>query len=382
MDKNYLVSKSNKLICARGDLSLQEQKIVLVLASIVQKDDEEFKEYTFKIAEFLELLGSVSQEKYTDVPKLIKGLMKKVVEIKEDKQVMYVHWIESATHYTSKGIIKVKISSEMKPYLLQLNELFTTYKLENILDLNSKYSIRLYEILKSEKFKKNTDFIDIEELRAMLGANSKSYDLFKCFRKKVLEVAQKELKEKTDIKFEIGDEPQKTGRKITGIKFKIHNNTPTIKKTIDKIINQNSVDVVTDEISATKENNQSENDILIQQIQDIIPKIKKPDCNKILEAYNNNIERITKAYNYTRKQSETRTIKSVVAYMISIKNSNLENISLDNSNFNNFKQRKCNFECVDINNCTKGEEISCKDCELYQDCSKCELDSNCVMKEV
>lgn len=379
MDRDYLVSKSNKLICSRGDLSLQEQKIVLTLASLVQKDDEEFKEYTFKIKDFLKLLNVVDKDKYTDVPKLIKGLMKKVVEIKEDKQVMYVHWIESATHYTSKGTIKVKISSEMKPYLLQLNELFTTYKIENILDLNSKYSIRLYEILKSEKFKKNNDFIEIEELRLMLGATSKSYDLFQCFNKKVLEVAQKELEEKTDIRFDIVD-TDKTGRKITGIKFKIHNNTPTIKKTIDKIINQNSVDVVTDEISATKENNQSENDILIQQIQDIIPKIKKPDCNKILEAYNNNIERITKAYNYTRKQSETRTIKSVVAYMISIKNSNLENISLDNSNFNNFKQRKCNFECVDINNCTKGEAISCKDCELYQDCSKCELDSSCVMK--
>ena len=35
------------------DLSLEEQKIILTLASMVQPNDEEFKPYIFKISDFM-----------------------------------------------------------------------------------------------------------------------------------------------------------------------------------------------------------------------------------------------------------------------------------------------------------------------------------------
>ncbi len=57
MDENNLVTKSNALITASYDLSLEEQRIVITLASLVQPEDEEFKSYRFSIKEFIELLG-------------------------------------------------------------------------------------------------------------------------------------------------------------------------------------------------------------------------------------------------------------------------------------------------------------------------------------
>ena len=58
MEKNYLVTKSNYFIMNSSyDLSLEEQKIILTLASMVQPNDEEFKPYIFKISDFMELLG-------------------------------------------------------------------------------------------------------------------------------------------------------------------------------------------------------------------------------------------------------------------------------------------------------------------------------------
>ena len=68
MDKKFMVTKSNKLISANYDLNLQEQKIILTLASMVQPQDTEFKEYEFKIKDFLELLGIKDQSKYKEVP--------------------------------------------------------------------------------------------------------------------------------------------------------------------------------------------------------------------------------------------------------------------------------------------------------------------------
>ena len=58
MDKKYLVTKSNYFIMNSSyDLSLEEQKLILTLASMVQPNDEEFKAYKFKIADFIRLLG-------------------------------------------------------------------------------------------------------------------------------------------------------------------------------------------------------------------------------------------------------------------------------------------------------------------------------------
>ena len=66
MDRNFLVTKSNYFIMnCSYDLSLEEQKLILTLASMVQPTDEEFKAYNFKIADFIDLLGLETQTKYT-----------------------------------------------------------------------------------------------------------------------------------------------------------------------------------------------------------------------------------------------------------------------------------------------------------------------------
>ena len=76
LDKNYIVTKSNILINCSYNLTSQQQKIILTLASMVQPQDIEFKNYEFKIKDFIELLGVKDDKKYTAIPKTIEGLMK------------------------------------------------------------------------------------------------------------------------------------------------------------------------------------------------------------------------------------------------------------------------------------------------------------------
>lgn len=200
MKKNYLVTKANTLITASYNLSLQEQKLILTLASMVQPNDEEFKEYEFKIKDFMELLGVESQTKYTEVPRITKDLMKKVFEIKEGKDIVQLSWLSSARYKVGEGLVILKFDSSLKPYLLQLKKLYTSYKLENILSLKSKYSLRLYEILKSYQFKKHWE-TNLEELKKIIGAVEKSYSVYQNVKNRIIIPAQKELKEKTDISF-------------------------------------------------------------------------------------------------------------------------------------------------------------------------------------
>jgi plasmid replication initiation protein len=222
MKTNFIVTKANKLITANYDLSLQEQKIILTLASMVQPNDVEFKEYEFKIKEFMKLIGVEDKSKYTEIPKITKALMKKVFEINEgDKGIVQLSFLCSARYIPKKGKVILKFAPDLKPYMLGLKEFYTSYKLDNVLSLKSKYSIRLYEILKSNLFKNSME-IEIEELKKMVGATASYFKVYSDIKRKVLLQAQKELNALTDISFEF--EEIKTGRKVTSIKFYLTSN--------------------------------------------------------------------------------------------------------------------------------------------------------------
>lgn len=221
MEKDYIISKSNKLITANYDLSLQEQKIILTLASMVQPQDTEFKEYEFKIKDFLELLGIKDQSKYTELPKITRELKKKVFDIREGTDIIQVSWLGGVRYKTKEGTLILSLDKGLKPYMLELKEKFTRYRLENILTMKSKYSIRIYELLKSNEFKKSWE-IDLGELKNLVGASANYLKVYADFKNKVILKAQKELKEKTDISFDF--EEIKTGRKVTSLKFFIKAN--------------------------------------------------------------------------------------------------------------------------------------------------------------
>ncbi|WP_415340299.1 replication initiation protein, partial [Clostridium perfringens] len=200
MEKNYLVTKSNYFIMNSSyDLSLEEQKIILTLASMVQPNDEEFKPYIFKISDFMELLGVNTKTKYTEIPKITKDLMKKVFEIEEDDVIIQTAWLSSATYKKGSGIVELEFSPKLKPYMLKLNSMFTQYKLANILSMKSKYSPRIYEILKCNEFKKQ-NFVEIKitELRRLLKAEN-IYPLYSDFKRYIIIRTKKELKKLSDI---------------------------------------------------------------------------------------------------------------------------------------------------------------------------------------
>ncbi len=296
MDKNYLVTKSNSLITASYDLSLQEQKLILSLASMVQPTDEEFKEYKFKIKDFMSLLEIETKTKYTEIPKITKELMKKVFEVREGRDVIQLSWLSSARYKTGEGVVILKFDSSLKPYMLQLKELYTSYRLENILLLKSKYSLRLFELLKCNEFKKIWT-IELETFKKLLGVTEKSYSIYQNVKNRIILQAQKELKGKTDIKFEF--EEIKTGRKVTSLKFYIHSNKDKTHKT-------NSA---SDEISATVLNYQEEIPMDHEdEIKSIILMMKNHnisglEARKIYNSACGDLKHIAKIYNYFKNKN-------------------------------------------------------------------------------
>lgn len=325
MEKNYVVTKANNLISASYNLTLQEQKLILTLASMVNPNDDDFKEYTFEIKKFIEILEIETQTKYTEIPKITKALMKKVFEIREGKDILQLAWISSAKYKNGEGKVLLKFDSSLKPYMLQLKELYTSYRLENILVLRSKYSLRVYELLKSNQFKKVWE-ISLEKFKYILGIKGESYKIYQNVKSRVILKAQSELVKKTDISFNF--EEIKTGRKVVALKFFIRQNKrEKANKESKKYIN--NIERFENNKNIMELNIFFNNEISLNNIE------------KILKVSNNNIDKIKRVYEY----SKTQKIENLVGFMIKmVQGENFqEPLKLNNKKIHNFTQRDTDY---------------------------------------
>ena len=224
-----LIVKHNDFIEGRFHLELNQAKIIAKLSSIIQKDDKDFKLYIFQAKNLLEEL-KMGINNYDDLKKSVDSLVDKTIQLGKPDSTLTISLLSSA-EYFKDGRIELEFSPKLKPYLLQLKENFTKYQLENVLSLSSFYAIRIYELCKQyEKIKER--IIEVEKLKEILKIQDK-YKLYGHFKKKVLDIAKREINEKTDIN--ISFEEIKTGRKITSIKFLIEKKEKEIEKVENKI---------------------------------------------------------------------------------------------------------------------------------------------------
>ena len=154
-NREYLVVQANELVRSKqDDLSLLEAKLVRLAISQVLENDTDFRTYSCNITDLAKFLGLSKDNIYRDVQDLAESIMKKSIYIK-DKQVnkngkpnyKIYHWVSSVEY--RDGQITFKLSEDLKPFLIGLEELFTMYSYEALIDLPTNNSIRLYELLAS-----------------------------------------------------------------------------------------------------------------------------------------------------------------------------------------------------------------------------------------
>lgn len=220
--KDQRVVKSNDLIQkSRFDLSLQEQKIILYLISQITPQDEEFKLYEFSIADFCKICGidHTSGGNYADLKRAVKEISDKSIwiNIDEDQETL-IRWIEKPYLNKRSGTIKIRLDEDMKPYLLQLKQNFTSYELIFTLRFRSKYSTRLFELVSSIHYRTLEEYsreYTINELRRLMGAEN--YKTWQSFKERALIPAVNEINQYSDknLTYEV----IKRGRAVSGVRL-------------------------------------------------------------------------------------------------------------------------------------------------------------------
>jgi plasmid replication initiation protein len=298
--ENKLVIPKNKFIEASYYLTTNEQKILRILASMVNKGDTEFKKYEFKVEELGELLGINKKNVYRDLEKTANLLMSRAIKIRHEGKKResweIFHIISKAA--CDNGIITLQIDDEMKEFFLQLKEViesYTKYPLKNILQFKGSYSFRIYELLKQQQ-KIGFRLFKIDELKEILDIPKDEYKLYAHFKSRVILPSQKEICEKTDICFNF--EEYKENKKVVSIRFYIN------KKQKEENGEESSY---SDEIEK----------VSIESVKSII---KEPltdlEALELISIYNQNIDLLKEKYNIIKNSySDASKIKNIMAIL-------------------------------------------------------------------
>ena len=225
--RDYFVVKSNELIQqSHFKLSSVEQKTVAYICSMIKppgRTDSPIQlEYAFNIREYCKVCGIDynSGKNYEHVRTVLKKLLEHSLYVKlpDSDQETSFRWCSSVRLDKNSRIAYVELDKEIVPYLFNLKERYTQYHLVNILAMKSSFSIRIYEILKSYTFRRHEVAFNLDELRKILAVEDiKSYQRFSDFRKRILEPAQREINEYTDLYIDY--EAIKVGKKVVKIRF-------------------------------------------------------------------------------------------------------------------------------------------------------------------
>ena len=220
-DRNAIVVKSNDMIeNIRFDLSVTEQKILLFAISQLKRDMVHFPDLQISISDFLKVTGaSASGQAYSLVKQSIKNLRDKSWWINDGEKSTLFSWVDYAEIKEHSGEIKIHFSSSLEPYLLEQRENFTQYALIDILNLNSKYSIKFFEICRMNLFR-HSFTLSLYQFKKLLNINGDKYKDFYELRRNVLNVAIKEINELTSLNVEVT--PIKTGKRITELYFEVN----------------------------------------------------------------------------------------------------------------------------------------------------------------
>ena len=226
------VVKGNALVEARYRLSLQESQVILWLLTQIHPDDEDFKPHRLEIVEFSNLTQVDAGNRYSELKKITKHLMQRVMEIydPETQELIQAAWLSSAHYKPKKGYVLLEFSPKLKPYLLQLKSHFTKIDIADTLKLKSIHAIRVFELL-LQYSNLGERKMSIKNLRSYCGIKDSEYELYAHLKSRIIEKAKIEINAKTE--YEVDYIEIKESRKVVALEWTIKKKS-SLKKEQEK----------------------------------------------------------------------------------------------------------------------------------------------------
>jgi plasmid replication initiation protein len=247
-----LIKKSNDLIEARHSLTTWEMRIFLKIIFLV--NEEAHKGVSNFVIPIRDLIKDFklenSRQSYQHFRDARKSLANRSIQLYQqnleteswemvNKSLFMetAHSVKMGDDGTitddDDGYIRLQLHEHIKPFLLNINGSldgnYTLFDRDYAIELPIKM-LRFYLLLK--RFA-DTGYreMTVEELRDVFDLQDK-YKSFGNIKQRIIDKAQVELAEKTDIRFEYQEVKKAGSKTIVAVKFRIYSNKPHDKKTL------------------------------------------------------------------------------------------------------------------------------------------------------
>jgi len=232
---NNVARMDNRFVFhARYNLSAKEAKIILFLISKINPlQQQQLIQQTVSVRELETFLRGNAKRwggLYSELRLIRDSLVRKGIYIPTEIQIEgkhfegYVNWFQEIIPvYDETGNVALKFlfAQSLQPFLINLKQ-YVAVNLGEVIALKSAFSIRIFQILKAyrSKFAQHQRCsqikYELEDLKILLGIENKYHD-YRNFKKKILEVVEKEINGKTSVALQY--RVLKEGRKVKSIQF-------------------------------------------------------------------------------------------------------------------------------------------------------------------
>lgn len=235
---NNLVVQHNELIVASYEMTVHEQNVLLACISQIDSrpDTQTITDqdvYTITVEQAKDLFYDKKSERnaYRDLEFASRRLFERKVELDiGNNKTLLTRFVQSIVFDPDAGAVNLRFATEILPYLTQLQNNYTQYRMGQVVELSSVHARRLFELILmwigQQQYSKEFDLDDFRDLMNVYG----KYKQFGELKKGVINPAIKMLNENTDLHVTVAY--RKVRRSYRFIQLKFHRKQPEKPKKI------------------------------------------------------------------------------------------------------------------------------------------------------
>ena len=230
--ESEVLFQANALTGAYYDMTPLQKNIMYMVQSMLGPDDAPDKGYVIKVRDLMAVTDNVNL--YKNLQQATESMMQKIMSIPVNGNLLQVAPFSSVLYNYGQGTITIRIDSQLRPFLFNLDTKFTTFGKEDAMNMSSRYAKRLYEMLSQWK-SMGVMKITLQELKQRLklynpDTKEEQYQVWAEFKRRVLEPAVEEINTDTDLNVKYY--PEREQRKVHLLKWtikvlKMHTLSPT-----------------------------------------------------------------------------------------------------------------------------------------------------------
>lgn len=253
MDDKSLVVKENSLIQASYNLTLVEQRLIL-LAIIVIREHTHNNELDYiafdkpiKIHahDYVKQFDVDRQTAYKNLKEATKTLFARQFSYQEKRKKGVANvtsrWVSDIAYIDNEAVVEVTFTRSVIPLITELESNLTSYEIGQVKHLTSGYALRLYELLVAWKNKGVTPKWQIDDFRKKIGVEDGTYSRMGQFKEKVLDFAVAQINDSTEMTVKY--KQFKKGRRIDSFQFSIKTKTKPQEKDVTPARDSNTPDM-------------------------------------------------------------------------------------------------------------------------------------------